>query len=159
MRYFCQILSAGSVFALLTNGLRADPPASFRVSGAVITPATWDVPGLKHARPADIRTLKYTLKGQTHTAHVVSLWTLVQAAQPRLNPQIKNHAIQFFVLIQGRDGYTAAFSLGELTPEIGSRAAWVALDEDGKPLADEAGPAQLIVPGDKKPDAGFMEFP
>jgi hypothetical protein len=28
---------------------------------------------------------------------------------------------------------------------------WVALDEDGKPLAASDGPARLIVPGDKMP--------
>ncbi len=79
------------------------------------------------------------------------LFALLQAAQPRLNPNIKNHRLQFFVLVRGRDGYTAAFSLAELSPDLGGRAAWLALDEDGKPLAEDDGPVQLLVPGDAKP--------
>jgi DMSO/TMAO reductase YedYZ molybdopterin-dependent catalytic subunit len=38
-----------------------------------------------------------------------------------------------------------------LLPEIGHRAVWLALDVDGKPLADESGPVELIVPDDTKP--------
>ena len=51
---------------------------------------------------------------------------------------------------QGFDGYTVDFSLPELLPEFGHHAVWVALDEDGKPLTGETGPASLLVPDDVK---------
>jgi hypothetical protein len=47
--------------------------------------------------------------------------------------------------------HTADFSLAELLPQFGHRAAWLTLDEDGKPLPADTGPVELIVPGDAKP--------
>ena len=53
-------------------------------------------------------------------------------------------------MVRGRDGYAAAFSLAELLPEFGHAVAWVAWDRDAKPLPPEAGPVELLVPGDVK---------
>lgn len=54
------------------------------------------------------------------------------------------------VFVQGRDGYTIPFTMGELQPDFGNRSAWLALDEDEKPLPDDAGPVELLVPEDKQ---------
>ncbi len=129
----------------------AAPAASFHIGGAVVQPQDWTVARLRQERAKDIQTIHYTLKGEAHAARCVSLLTLVQASQPRLNPHIKNHVLQFVVAVQGRDGYTADFSLAELMPDFGHRAAWMALDVDGKPLPDDGGPVELIVPDDAKP--------
>ena len=129
----------------------AAPAATLQVSGAVAKPGAWDAARLRRDFAGDIKTITYTLKGKTHTAHAVPLLDLVQAAEPRFNPNIKNHRLQFIVLVRGRDGYTAAFSLAELSPDLGQRAAWLTLDEDGQPLPAESGPANLVVPGDAKP--------
>ena len=133
------------------NGLHAAPAPTIQVSGAVIKPGAWDAARLRHDLAADIRPVTYTLKGKHHTAHAVSLFALLQAALPRFNPNIKNHRLQFVVLVRGQDGYTTAFSLAELSPDLGEGAAWLALDEDNQPLPEESGPAQLLVPGDAKP--------
>ena len=151
MRHFCKIILLCLTIALPGNGLRAAPPASFQITGAVLKPGAWDAARLRRDLAGDITPVTYTLKGVHHTAHAVPLFALLQAAQPRLNPNIKNHRLQFIILVRGRDGYTAAFSLAELSPDLGQRTAWLALDEDGKPLAEDDGPAQLLVPGDAKP--------
>ena len=36
-------------------------------------------------------------------------------------------------------------------PDIGGREAWIALDEDGKPLPARDGIAKLVAPADHKP--------
>ncbi len=126
-------------------------PATFQVAGAVTAPRTWSVAQIKGQMAGQVRPLAYTVKGRHHTAHVVSLWALLQAAGPRVNPQIKHHLLQFVVAVRGGDGYTSDFTLGELSPDFGGRAVWIALDEDGKPLTGDGGPVQLLVPGDKKP--------
>jgi hypothetical protein len=127
------------------------PDATFQITGAVTAPRSWSVTQLKKQMAGDVTVVAYTLRGKRHTAHAVSLWTLLQAAGPRVNPQIKHHLLQFIVAVRGPDGYTADFTLGELSPDFGDRAVWVALDEDGKPLRGDAGPVQLLAPGDKKP--------
>lgn len=138
--------------ALGPAALAQTPPAdTFQVAGAVTTPRTWSVAQIKGQMAGQICPLAYAVKGRHHTAHVVPLWTLLQAAGPRVNPQIKHHLLQFVVAVRGQDGYTADFTLGELSPDFGDRAVWVALDEDGKPLIGGSGPVELLVPGEKKP--------
>jgi len=155
MKLLCKITLLCLVASLPGNCLRAAPPASFQttfqIGGAVIKPGVWDAARLRRDLNGDITTVTYTLKGHRHTAHAVPLWTLLLAAGPRVNPQIKHHLLQFVVAVRGQDGYTADFTLGELSPDFGGRAVWVALDEDGKPLTGDGGPVQLLVPGDKKP--------
>jgi hypothetical protein len=151
MKLLCKITLLCLVASLPGNCLRAAPPASLQVSGAVIKPGVWDAARLRRELPRDVTEIAYTLKGHRHTAHAVPLWTLIQAAGPRVNPQIKHHLLQFVVTVRGQDGYTADFTLGELSPDFGDRPVWVALDEDGRPLMGDGGPVQLLVPGDKKP--------
>ncbi len=136
-------------FALLYPARAAAPPA-FQVAGAVGKPRTWTAAQLQKELPASIQTVSYTRKGTAHTAHAVPLWAVVQAEQPQINPQIKRHLLQFVASVRGRDGYTVLFTLGEIAPDFGASAVWVAWDEDGKPLPEDDGPVELIVPGDKR---------
>jgi hypothetical protein len=106
---------------------------------------------LKSEFGGQVKTITYTLKGAHHTAHAVPLLAVVNWSRPKFNAHIKHHQLQFVVEVEGQDGYTADFSLGELLPEIGNEKVWVALDQDGKPLADEEGPVELVIPGDRKP--------
>lgn len=155
MKSLCKTALLCLVVALPGISLRAAPPTpvqtTFHIGGAVTHPGIWDIARLRRDLTGNITVVAYTVKGQRHTAHAVPLWTLIQAAGPRLNPQIKHHLLQFVVAVRGQDGYTADFTLGELSPDFGDRAVWVALDEDGKPLTGDGGPVQLLVPSDKKP--------
>jgi DMSO/TMAO reductase YedYZ molybdopterin-dependent catalytic subunit len=95
-----------------------------------------------------VQTVRYTMKDEEHTAKAVPLWTLVEAARPRFDPQQKNHRVACAIVLRARDGYTAAFSLTELAPDLGNQKVWLALDVDGKPLPKDDGPVRLLVPGD-----------
>lgn len=70
---------------------------------------------------------------------------------PAADPKDKNFPLRLVVVVTGRDGYVAAFSLAELLTDVGNTDAWLALDLDGKPLPQAHGPAKLIVPADQKP--------
>jgi len=124
---------------------------SFKVAGAVAKPASWSVIKLRQEFAGQVKTISYTLKGTHHTAHVVPLLAVVNWSQPKINPHIKHHQLQFVVEVEGSDGYAADFSLPELLPEIGNEKVWVALDQDGKPLTDEEGPVEIVSPRDQKP--------
>ena len=144
----CVILAAS---ASLTAGRGDTPPAAaFQVGGAVASPRSWTVPQLPRELAGDVRTVHYTLKGKPHQAHGVPLLAVLQAARPTFHPHVKNDRVRFVVRVRGRDGYDAAFSLAELLPEFGHAAAWLAWDRDGRPLPPEAGPVELLVPGDVK---------
>lgn len=120
---------------------------------------TWTAGRLKEVLAAEMKTVEYTSRGQKHTAGAVPLLAVLKAAgvpielkmDPKADPHVKNYVLRLAVVVQGGDGYTATFSFGELLPEIGGREAWLALDEDGKPLPERDGVMKLIVPADQKP--------
>ena len=149
--FLCLTVCAAPVPTVYAAPSLVPAPAALQVSGAVSQTGAWDAARLRHDLAADVTSITYVLKGHRHTARAIPLLKLLEAAQPRFNPNVKNHRIQFIVLVRGRDGYTAAFSLAELSPGLGSRKAWLALEEDGKPLPEDDGPAQLLVPDDAKP--------
>lgn len=120
----------------------------FRVGGDVGKPGEWTAERIRRDLGGKVEAVRYTMKGEEHTARGVPLVALVDASQPRIDPQQKNHRVGFVVVVRARDGYTASFSLGELSPDVGDRKVWLALDVDGKPLSDEEGPVRLLVPGE-----------
>lgn len=111
----------------------------------------WTSARLQRTFAGQIQTISYTLKGAHHTAHAVPLVAVVEWSQPRINPHIKNHRLQFIIEVVGRDGYAADFTLAEISPDIGNRKVWVALDQDGKPLDSDDGPAEIVGPDDRRP--------
>lgn len=144
--FFCLLLTL-----LPLPSFAAPPAAGLQITGAVAKPTNYSPGALRGQFGSSLQTITYTRKGIKHTAHAVPLWAVLQAVQPRVNPQIKNHTLQFVVLVSGRDGYTAAFSFGELAPSFGSKPVWLALDEDGHPLGETGdGEVDLVVPDDVK---------
>jgi hypothetical protein len=146
--------------------IAADPPAdSVHLGGNALKPSDWTVAQLTQQLGAEIKPVDYNSHGSKHTFDCVPLLSVLKAAggatdfvmQPGADPKVKNPQLRFAVIVSGRDGYTVVFSLAELLPDIGNRAVWVALDEDGKPLPDRDGPVRLIVPDDKMPARAVHE--
>jgi hypothetical protein len=160
----CSLLRRAAATALCAGALlcvayvagaqaQAAAPAAtvmtIQVGGAVRTPGAWTVARIDNDLAGDIQSITYKVKDAAHTARAVPLLSLVNAAAPSVNPRIKNHALQFVVAVQGFDGYSVDFSIGELSPDFGNNAAWVLVEEDGKPLGPQDG-IDLVVPGDVK---------
>jgi DMSO/TMAO reductase YedYZ molybdopterin-dependent catalytic subunit len=149
------------LFAVLATpmALAADADNVIRVGGQVAQASDWTAARLEKELATDMQTVQFTSHGQQHAAKCVSLLDLLKAAGvetdlkmgPKVDPKEKNYALRLMVIVAGRDGYTAAFSLGELLPDVGHEDAWLAVEVDGKALGDADGPARLIVPGDAKP--------
>ena len=141
------------------TAMAADPGSAIRIGGAGVQSSEWTSARLEKEFAADMHTVQYTSHGQQHSAKCVGLVTLLKAAgvqtelkmDPKADPKTKNYPLRLVVMVAGRDGYTAAFSLGELMPEVGHEDVWLAVEVDGKALAGDDGPARLIVPGDDKP--------
>jgi hypothetical protein len=132
------------------------PPTTFRITGDVAKAEDWSVPKLRQDLARHVQTLRYKLKGKQYSARVVPLLAVIQAAQPKFDPKSKHPEVRFLVLVQGRDGYTVAYSLGELMPNFGNRKVYVALEIDGKPLAEKEAPVRLLVPEDNQDAARWI---
>src|SRR3954447_9500134 len=91
---------------------------SFRVGGDVQKPGEWTAARLARDFAGKVETVRYTMAGKEHTARCVPLLALVEAAQPKIDPNRKHHRVGFVIVLRARDGYTAAFSLAELSPDL-----------------------------------------
>jgi hypothetical protein len=92
-------------------------------------------------------TFTVTTHGGPVSATGVSLESLVAAAQPTVDPTIKNGLLRVTVSVAGRFGAPVTFGEGELDSSFGNHPAYLALTVGGhKLLAPE-----LLVPGDDQP--------
>ncbi len=64
--------------------------------------------------------------------------------------ELRGKAMALFVVVEASDGYRAVFALAELDSEFTDRVILLADRRDDKPLSAQAGPLQVIVPGEKK---------
>lgn len=115
---------------LATAGAMAVPSTQFSLTGAVNSPAVFDLAALQ-ALPALTQTVSYTAGGvpQTRTYVGTSLWGLIDGAGIVTNPTPNNDILNRYVLATGSDGYKIVFSLGELNPLFGNRPDLVAYGE------------------------------
>jgi DMSO/TMAO reductase YedYZ molybdopterin-dependent catalytic subunit len=141
-------LIAGLITLTMVCPLAWAAEKPFRVGGDVEKPGDWTAAKVARDLVGKVETVRYTMRDQQHTSRCVPLLALVEAAQPRIDAQQKNHRVAFVVVLRARDGYTTSFSLAELSPDLGDRKVWLALDADGKPLPENEGPVRLLVPGE-----------
>ncbi|RYG71047.1 hypothetical protein EON80_06000 [bacterium] len=138
-----------AITAFGASAAHAQPATVLNVRGDVQKPATWTLARLQKAAP--VQTIKATLKGKSYTAKGVSLWALIEAAEPKQDGKVKHSEARFVVLARAKDGYTVSFALPELMPSTGARKAFVVWEANGKPLSGKEGPLRLVIPEDKKP--------
>jgi len=124
-------------------------PTTFRIQGTVTKAQTWNVSRLEQEFKNDLKTLSYSIKDKEYTSRCIPLLSLIKAAGPNFGTQQKHSELRLLIKVEGRDGYSVWYSLGELLPEFGNRAIYIALDANGKPYTDREAPIRLIVPGEK----------
>ncbi|MCD9033662.1 hypothetical protein LDO32_18280 [Luteimonas sp. Y-2-2-4F] len=78
----------------------------------------------------------------------VPLIALLRASGAVPEGPLRGPHLSRYVLVGARDGYRVVFSLAELDPGTGDRAAWIVDRCGGAPLDAETGPLRLLVPGD-----------
>jgi DMSO/TMAO reductase YedYZ molybdopterin-dependent catalytic subunit len=127
---------------------------SFRLTGAVRTPQTFDAAALA-TLPASRQTVDFFagpsgLVSQTYVG--VSLNDLLAKAGVIVDPSIKNDVLRKYVAVTGTDCYEIILSMGELRPDFGGAAQVLVAyaTGDGSPLSTSEGAMRLVVPGDKK---------
>jgi hypothetical protein len=118
---------------------------SVSVTGAVTTPATYSKAQLA-AMPQTTFTVTRHGGGPV-SATGVSLESLVTAAQPNVDPTIKNGLLRVTISVSARVGAPVTFGEGELDPSFGNHPAYLALTVGGHKLLAPA----LLVPGDDQP--------
>jgi hypothetical protein len=133
---------------------------SLTIDGTATTqPSHFMIDQLKQTPGLPTTQISYESHGLPHRSTCVGLLDLLHAAgisteikmDPKADPRTKHRELRMLVTARASDGYAVVFSLAELLPDIGHRAVWLALDEDGTALPDRDAPLKLIVPDDAKP--------
>jgi DMSO/TMAO reductase YedYZ molybdopterin-dependent catalytic subunit len=122
-------------------------PASLRIDGLVEKPGTFDAKsfaGLKRL------TLKVDDHGEPAVYEGVSLTEVLALAGAPVGEKMRGAQLSLVVVAKAADDYVVTYSLAELDPGFTDRVAILADRRDGKPLAENAAPFQIIVPGEKK---------
>ena len=146
------VIGVLAMLLVMSGPARAEsgpPSTSFTVAGAVAHPLTETLTELKALAPVT-RTVTYLSGGKsvTDTYTGVTLWDVLKAAGPVVDPAIKNDILRKMVIAAGSDGYRVAFGLGELDPKFGNAPVLVAYDDTGGAIAGGAGFARLVAPED-----------
>src|SRR5215831_13193840 len=117
-RLFIAILCLGfAAFSVPRSS--ATPTTEFTVTGNVTAPVTYTLSGLQALPPTTETVTFQTMSGpQTATFTGPTLWTLLNTVGLQ-TPAVKNGILRQYVIAEGSDGYTATFSLGELSPNFG----------------------------------------
>lgn len=122
------------------------PPGTVALTGDVKTPTQLVAAQLAGLPQQTVKVAYGSSKGaEQHTETGVPLAGLLPVSALATTPR-KNDQLDFAVVATGADGYSAAVSYGEISPDFGNRGVLVALSEDGKPLDRP----RLVVPGDVK---------
>jgi hypothetical protein len=80
----------------------------------------------------------------------VAVHQLLAKVNAPLGEELRGEALRCFVAIKAKDEYRVVFALCELDPAFTDRVVLLADEQDGKPLEEDIGPFQIIVPGEKR---------
>jgi len=87
---------------------------------------------------------------QEHHYSGVPIRDLLAKVDAPLGEKLHGIGLQLAVLVRSKDGYETLYALAEFDDAFSDRVILLADAEDGKPLADGAGPYRIIAPGDKR---------
>src|SRR5262249_36132312 len=120
------------------------------ISGDIPHPRTFQEQEWKQLKHTSI-TATNSHEKKTATYGGVLLRDLLREAGAPSGENLRGKAMATSIVINATDGYQVVFSLAELDESVGNTQVLIADSEDGKPLAQGAGPLRLVVPSDKRP--------
>jgi DMSO/TMAO reductase YedYZ molybdopterin-dependent catalytic subunit len=124
--------------------------AQLTIGGDVATPLTLSVTDLRGFRRTTV-TVVNEHTGKPETYQGVPVAELLKRAGVPQGSALRGPALATYVLAEGQDGYTVAFSLAELDSGIEDADVLVADTVDGGPIPDKLGPLRLVAPHEKRP--------
>jgi DMSO/TMAO reductase YedYZ molybdopterin-dependent catalytic subunit len=140
----------------------AAPAPTLRVEGALPQPGTLSQAELEKLGTT---TVAWTSHGQTHQVTGVRLDKVLLHVGFTPGPMGKDVPVKDKVkgyravlVATARDGFQAVFSCAEVMEGMGTTAAFVVWQVDGKPLGPEVGPLRLVVLTDGEPARSIRQL-
>ncbi|HKE26956.1 MAG TPA: hypothetical protein VKB88_31600 [Bryobacteraceae bacterium] len=95
------------------------------------------------------RTITTIDHGTAVTFQGVLLTDLLARVAIPTGEKFHSTAASYYLVAEGRDGHRAVFAWTELDPSFANKAVYVVTKRDGRPLSDNEGPFELVVPAEK----------
>jgi hypothetical protein len=137
------LVNCAAVYAAQDAAAQSDV---LKVGGAVPTPLTLTADDLAKMPRATATT---TSDGNTNTYEGVLLYDILVKAGWQFGHVMGTRAAPACILLTGKDGFQAVFSLAEIDPQFSGVKVLVADKLDGRPLPDKYKPFRVISPNDK----------
>jgi len=102
----------------------------------------------------EMRRITVAHKGHDSITHFytgVPVIEILRRAGVTLGNQLRGKNMAKYLLVCAADGYQVVFSLAELDTSFNDKEIILADKTNDKPIPSDAGPFQLIVPGEKRP--------
>ena len=80
----------------------------------------------------------------------VTVHQLLAKVHAPLGEELRGAALRCYVSVKAKDEYRAVYALCEFDPAYTDRTILLADEQDGKPLGEDVGPFQIIVPDEKR---------
>lgn len=148
-------MKIGRLFVVVLMMLVAGPAQQ---QGAALLEIAGDVPRPRSYTEQEWKQLKHTSVSASNShdkkaATYSGVWLrdLLKEAGLPSGENLRGKALATCVIVTASDGYQVAFSISELDEGMGNLQVLIADTEEGKPLAQTAGPLRLVVPGEKRP--------
>ncbi len=110
--------------------------------------AEWTAPKLAGLPHESIQATNSRTQTQETYSGVPLMALLVELGVPQ---KLKGKDFRLYVVAEGRDGNKVVYSLGEISPDVHDGSVLLVDSVDGKPLADNNGPIELICSGERRP--------
>lgn len=80
----------------------------------------------------------------------VAVHQILAKVNAPLGEELRGAALRCYVAVKAKDEYRAVYALCEFDPAYTDRTILLVDDQDGKPLGEDVGPFQIIVPDEKR---------
>ncbi|MDO8913762.1 MAG: hypothetical protein Q8N10_09020 [Phenylobacterium sp.] len=132
---------------LLALALAVAPVAAFAQSLTVVDPGG----KTKVLTPADLADLpRAEVKSGARTYAGPILTYVLRAGGLPVGPRLHGDPLRAYVVMTGKDGFQAVYSLAELDKDFHDDVVILADHVDGKPLPDKEAPWRVASSGDRK---------
>ncbi|HQT53016.1 hypothetical protein [Phenylobacterium ferrooxidans] len=132
---------------LLALALAVAPVAAFAQSLTVVDPGG----KTKVLTPADLADLpRAEVKSGARTYEGPILTYVLRAGGLPVGPRLHGDPLRAYVVMTGKDGFQAVYSLAELDKDFHDDVVILADHVDGKPLPDKEAPWRVASSGDRK---------
>ncbi len=121
---------------------------SITISGEGIETQTITMSVFQDMRQSVVMAKAHDEKVHRYTG--VSLADLLTKTGVILGDSAKRQTVNSYIIVTAADNYKAIYTVAELDPLFANRLIILANRQDKKPLPQQDGPFQMIVPGEKK---------